>query len=248
MHRSASQNGFSLIEIAIVLVVLGLLLAGLIGPMGTRIEQEERERTRASLEEIKEALYGFAVVHGRLPCPDSDGSNDGLEDRTTTCTALVGNLPWVDLVVPELDAWGRPFRYGVTQSFGDDVTLGTVTPPVTPPGTCTSLPAQSSFALCTAGNIIVRDGDTSVPGTTQIANDVAAVVLSHGKYRFQRGVVDPPSPHEEENFEDSGAGDTPGTIVERGYTGETGREFDDLVVWIPHLILKNRMIMAGKLP
>ncbi|MGH8602913.1 MAG: prepilin-type N-terminal cleavage/methylation domain-containing protein [Gammaproteobacteria bacterium] len=252
MGKPRRGAGFTLIEIAIVLVVLGLLLAGLIGPMGTRIEQEERERTRAILEEIKEALYGFAIAQGRLPCPDSDG--DGREDPTGGGCAsgapndVVGNLPWVDLAVPEEDAWGRRFRYRVTPSYADDVSADTVTP--APPGTpCTAvpptLPAQASFALCSDGDITIRSNGVGTSPTTLVATKVAAVVISHGKHRFLPGDA---SPHEDENFDDSSPGDDPGTIVSRDYTGGTGEEFDDLVVWIPHLILKNRMIMAGKLP
>jgi len=85
------ESGFTLIEIAIVLVVLGLLLGGLLGPLSVRIEQADRQKTQELLEEIKEALYGYTVVHGHLPCPDSDGSNDGREDRTTAGTGGGGS-------------------------------------------------------------------------------------------------------------------------------------------------------------
>jgi len=241
MGKPRREAGFSLIEIAIVLVVLGLLLAGLIGPMGTRIEQEERERTRAILEEIKEALYGFAIAQGRLPCPDSDVPNNGRENLTSSaCTNAVGTLPWVDLAVPEEDAWGRRFRYRVTPSYADAISQNTVAPP--PPPACTTQPTQASFALCSDGDITIRDGDDSISGTDEIAANVAAVVISHGKHRF---LLADASPHEDENFE---SGDTLGTFVSRDYTGGTGEEFDDLVVWVSPLILKNRMIMAGKLP
>lgn len=237
------EAGFSLIEIAIVLVVLGLLLAGLIGPMGTRIEQEERERTRAILEEIKEALYGFAIAQGRLPCPDSDVPNNGRENLTSgECTNAAGTLPWADLAVPEDDAWGRRFLYRVTPSYADDVILGTVAPgscPATPPATP---PSQSSFALCSDGDITIRSDGVDTSPTTLVASNVAAAVVSHGKHRFLPADA---SPHEDENFE---AGDTLRTFVSRDYTGGTGEEFDDLVVWVSPLILKNRMIMAGKLP
>jgi len=249
-----ADQGFTLIEIAIALVVLGLLVAGLLGPMSTRVEQAERERTRAILEEIKEALYGFAVAQGRLPCPDSDGS-DGREDLTGgVCTGdpagePVGNLPWVDLAVPEEDAWGRRFRYRVTPYYADAISQDTVAPPPPPTPPCTTLPTQASFALCSDGDITIRsDGvDTSPP--TLVASNVAAVVVSYGKHRFDpTDAANPPSPNEDENFDDSSPGDDPGTFVSRDYTGGTGEEFDDLVVWISPLILKNRMIMAGKLP
>ena len=244
------EGGFTLIEVAIAVVVIALLLAGLLGPLSARIEQADRQETQALLDEIKEALYGFAVANGQLPCPDSD--NDGRENRTSgTCTGgtVAGNLPWVDLGVPEQDSWGRRFRYRVTPSYADDVSAGTVAP--APPGTpCTAvpptLPAQASFALCSDGDITIRNGDDSISGTDEIATKVAAVVISHGKHRFLPADA---SPHEDENFDDSSiAGDTLRTFVSRDYTGGTGEEFDDLVVWISPLILKNRMIMAGKLP
>ena len=249
------EDGFTLIEIAIAIVVIALLLGGLLGPLSVRIEQADRQETQALLDGIKEALYGFAVANGRLPCPDSDGSNDGKEDFDAgdTCTGgtVVGNLPWVDLAVAEEDAWGRRFRYRVTPSYADDVLAGTVAPPPPPPPgpptlPCTTLPAQASFALCSDGDITIRsDGvDTSPP--TLVASNVAAVVISHGNHRFLPADA---SLHEDENFDDSSiAGDTLGTFVSRDYTGGTGEEFDDLVVWISPLILKNRMIMAGKLP
>ncbi|MGE0386641.1 MAG: type II secretion system protein [Gammaproteobacteria bacterium] len=68
-HRRAGR-GFTLIELAMVIFVLALLFGGLIGPMTMRVEQSGREETEARMQEIKEALLGFAVTRGRLPCPD----------------------------------------------------------------------------------------------------------------------------------------------------------------------------------
>ena len=97
-----STFGFTLIEIAITLVIVALLLGGFIGSMSIRIEQQERQKTQVMMDETKEALYGFAAGNGRLPCPDTNG--DGREDPTivavpsaTICAADVGDIPWVDL-------------------------------------------------------------------------------------------------------------------------------------------------------
>ena len=250
MGTPCRESGFTLIEIAIAIVIISLLLGGLLGPLSVRVEQQERERTKAILEEIKEALYGFAIVNGRLPCPDSNVPNDGRENLTSgACTNAAGTLPWVDLAVPELDAWGRRFRYRVTPYYADDVSAGTVAPPPPPPPgppppPC-PLPAQASFALCSDGDITIRSNGVDTSPTTLVATKVAAVVISHGKHRFLPADA---SPHEDENFDDSSPGDDPGTFVSRDYTGGTGEEFDDLVVWISPLILKNRMLMALKLP
>ena len=62
------NGGFTLIELAIVLVVIGLLLgigAGMIGPLIKRTKyQETRERLKANVE----SLIGYALTHGgKLP-------------------------------------------------------------------------------------------------------------------------------------------------------------------------------------
>ncbi|MBA2594900.1 MAG: type II secretion system GspH family protein [Pseudomonadota bacterium] len=248
------ERGFTLVEIAIVVLVLGILLASLLGPLSVRIEQQEIRKTTDQMEEIKEALYGYAMANGALPCPDVN--NNGTQDRTGSpeiCSLDAGNIPWVDLGVPGLDAWNRAFRYRVTgyfaDQFGVDGSGNLIPPTVTPPPACTATPAQTSFALCTDGGITVRDGD----GGNVVAAKVAGVVISHGKYRFDpASSTDPPSPHEVENFEREGAasipGDTLGTVVARGYTGGSGQEYDDLVVWLSANVLKYRLVQAGRLP
>ncbi|MGH8509743.1 MAG: type II secretion system protein, partial [Gammaproteobacteria bacterium] len=223
---------FTLIEVAIAIVVIALLLGSLLGPLSVRIEQADRQKTQELLDEIKEALYGFAAVNGRLPCPDSDG-NDGREDRTTACTVVVGNLPWADLAVPELDAWGRRFFYRVTPSFGDDVTQNTVALPAS----CITLPAQASFALCSDGDIDILDG----AGGNNVATDIPAVIVSYGA----NGGLTPTSADERENWP---TGPNPTIFVSKGYSQNPASEFDDLVAWISPHILKNRMIAAGRLP
>lgn len=252
------QKGFTLVELAVVLLIVALLLTGLLGPLSTRVEQQERQRTEAVLEGIKEALYGFAIANGRLPCPDTDG--DGRENpvnipvpSATVCTDERGDIPRRDLAVPHQDVWGRNFVYRVTGSFADG-------DPNTPgPTPRCSLPVQASLSLCSDGDITITDCDPNVPAATcplpslgTVADRVPAVVISRGANRFN--LADATAP-EVENFEDpalsalpSPRKDTQRTIVSRMYTGAAGQEFDDLVVWLSPVILKNRMLVAGRLP
>jgi len=245
------ERGFTLVEIAVVVLVLGLLLASLLGPLSVRIEQQEIRKTSDQMEEIKEALYGYAAANGALPCPDVD--DNGTQDRTgspLTCTRAAGSIPWVDLGIPGRDAWNRAFLYRVTVVFADQfgVDASGIPIPPTPPSSsgCPVIPTQASFALCTGGDISVLEG----VGGNVMASNVPAVVISHGKYRFDSAsAVDLPSPNELENFEDASIpGNTPRIVVARSYTGGSGQEFDDLVVWLSPNILKNRMIVAGRLP
>ena len=81
-HSLAPKTrGFTLIEMAVVLFIFGLLIAGVLGPLETQLEARDRNSTIATMNEIIEALYGYAITHGRLPCPDTDG--DGLPDNIT---------------------------------------------------------------------------------------------------------------------------------------------------------------------
>ncbi len=68
------KKGFTLVELAMVLFIVGLLLGGLLVPLSTRLEQESRSQTNITMGEIKETLLGYSVINGKLPCPDCPAS------------------------------------------------------------------------------------------------------------------------------------------------------------------------------
>lgn len=238
------QTGFSLVEMAVVLTIVGVLLAGLLPSISSQVEQRRTNETRKQLNEIKDALLGFAVINGRLPCPANGALNTGVEATTGAGSALVcssitagsnssrGVVPWATLGVSETDAWGRRFSYQVTSAFADS-TDGT--------GIVTCTTAQGvSFQMCSQANLNVL----SMAGGTNVAANAPAVVVSHGvngkgAYTPQ-GVVIPGAADDElenANTTNSLVSHDP---VQNGY--------DDLVVWLSPNILLNRMITTGKLP
>ncbi len=198
---ATNQLGFTLVELAIALFVIGLLLAGALIPLSTQMEVRSIADTRRVMDQINEALIGFAQANGRLPCPATRDVSTGIgaagtEQITgTACTSLIGVIPWSTLGVPETDAWGRRFTYRVASVFSDDnsaLTWYTVAPPSlatqTGSGNCnppTPTPsAPSSFALCTLGEIAVktRSFDTAgARGTGPLGSGLAAVFVSHGR-------------------------------------------------------------------
>ncbi len=118
------QAGFSLIELAIVLLIVGLLLGGLIPTISSQVEQQRINETRKQLEEIKQALTGFVIANGRLPCADTNADGEENSPCTTAATAE-GLLPWKSLGVTEQDAWQQVWRYRADQNFSKTFKLTT---------------------------------------------------------------------------------------------------------------------------
>jgi prepilin-type N-terminal cleavage/methylation domain-containing protein len=122
-------QGFSLVEIAIVLVILGFLIGSLLRPLAKKVEHDKIKLTQHSLEEIKQALLGYAVLHGCLPCPvlevnkttgkESRGVNIDVCSQPCSNPVKEGFLPWLDLGVGKYDAWGNLFRYRVKEEYTD---------------------------------------------------------------------------------------------------------------------------------
>lgn len=244
--RPAPGAGFTLIELAVALFILGLLFGGLLAPLGTQVEQQRIKDTRRAQDDIREAIIGFTVSHGRLPCPahgtiPSGSAGAGMESynaQTGQCDVTAdGVIPWASLAVPETDAWGRRFTYRIRQDWADRIN------PLAPAtGNCSEVAANASYALCSEGNITVKD--SSGPSGNNVATNVPAVIVSHGKNGF--GAYLPNgnrvplsgSADERENT------DHDATFVSR--TPDDG--FDDLVAWISSAIAKSRLVAVGKLP
>ena len=212
-------KGFTLVEMAVVLIILGFLLGGLLIPLTAQIDQKNYNTTQKELSDIKETLIGYALSHAALdgkpylPCPDSVG-NDGIEDRTgTSCSSAEGNLPWVDLGLPAVDSWGNHYRYRVANIAFADNSLG--------------------FTLSSSGNITIKDAASG----NNIATSIPAAIFSRGKNGSAAGA------DEAENSDTSNA-----TIISHTPSNVAGNEFDDLVVWIPTGLLFNRLVTAAKLP
>ena len=158
------QLGFSLIEMAVVLMIVGLLLAGLVPTLSGQMEQRQVNETRKQLEEINSALLGYAASQQppKLPCPAGPTIATNLANAgISNCNISSGRgvIPWVTLGISETDAWGRRYTYSVASSVAN---AGTFT---------------TSFTLSSRGNLDVKN----TIGGSNVATDVPAIVVSHGK-------------------------------------------------------------------
>ena len=55
-------KGFTLVEMAVVVVVMALILGSILVPLSTQVEQRQVVDTQRVLEDIKEALIGYALA------------------------------------------------------------------------------------------------------------------------------------------------------------------------------------------
>ena len=74
LNTSRRERGFSLVELAVVLTIMGLLLAGLAMPLRARIDQQRHDSTAQQLVDIRAALQGHALANDALPCPATPAS------------------------------------------------------------------------------------------------------------------------------------------------------------------------------
>lgn len=219
---AARARGFTLVELAMVLIILALLGGGLLVPLAAQVEARDRHATLERLRDIEQALAGFAIIHGRLPCPstETDPASPayGLEDGPPCNHAGAGMLPWRSLAMPPTDAWGRRrqaagddwaghWRYRLDPAFGA-APIGAATAPV--------------------GNLQIRDHDGR--RITTVDSQAVAIVLSTGPNLRADG------------SNASHAGPNPSYQA-----GEPGAGFDDLIAWIGRPLLIARLAQAGRL-
>jgi prepilin-type N-terminal cleavage/methylation domain-containing protein len=243
------QNGFTLIELAIVLVIIGVLIGSFLGTLGSRIDTTRRAEVQDDLEIIKSALLGYAFSSGGpyLPCPctvDCDADADdpavqpGQENRAGgTCTAgtAVGYLPWGTLGLKPADSWNTLYRYWVDSDFSDST-------------------AGNEFDLNDVGSGQIRTRNPDGTTTPLVASNVVAVVFTQGKNTYGGLSVDgkarPAIPAA--NVDELDNSDANSEFVSRSPTeveaSMPGGEFDDIVFWISDYEIKARMVEAKLLP
>lgn len=117
-----NNKGFTLIEISVVLVVIGLLIGGAVPLMSVLSERKTRNETLDYMSEARAALISFAKINGRLPWAATQGGNG-----TSVASLSVGDLPFQTLGIRPTDAYGNRLRYAINNS-GLNSNLGTDLP------------------------------------------------------------------------------------------------------------------------
>lgn len=263
MTSTFHSRGFTIAELAVVLVIVGLLLGGLFIPLSAQNDLRYVTDTQKTLNDIRDGLLGYAAANGRLPCPASAASN-GIESPLGggTCTnPYDGFVPAVTLGIGPtdasgnaVDAWGNPIHYalfpnaaainGVTQVFSTANGMKTATLSAL----SAYIAANPLLSVCADGGAVTGAGTSGAAcnATGKLTDNAVVVIYSLGKNAISGGTGTDEQHNPNPNT--SVAADPAFVSHLPTPSDSAGGEFDDMVVWVSPNILYNRMITAGQLP
>jgi general secretion pathway protein G len=105
--QAKAQNAFTLLELLVVLVIIGLL-AGFVAPrFFGQLSKSEQKIARAQIEAFSKALDAYRLDVGRYPTTE-----EGLQALVTKPASARSRWsgPYLQKAVPS-DPWGRPYQY-----------------------------------------------------------------------------------------------------------------------------------------
>jgi len=111
-----SEKGFSLIELIVVLVILGLLAAIVAPKVAGNLGKGKTKIAKIQISEFEGALEAFMFDMGRYPT-----TAEGLDALIHNPT---GSDSWAGPYLPQkrpvpVDPWGKPYRYRCPGEYGD---------------------------------------------------------------------------------------------------------------------------------
>jgi general secretion pathway protein G len=106
-RERSREGGFTLLELLVVLVILGLLI-GLVAPAALRqLGNAKQKIAHQQIERIGSVLEMYKLDNGTFP-----SSDQGLAALSAKPTDAVNwNGPYIKGEAPSNDPWGRPFIY-----------------------------------------------------------------------------------------------------------------------------------------
>lgn len=114
MRKRASQGGFTLMELLVVLAILGLL-AGLVGPaVLNQLGGAKSKTAKIQIKDLEQSLEMYKLDVGRYPSTD-----EGLGALVAKPAGVAGwNGPYLKSDVP-LDPWSREYQYRFPGQFAE---------------------------------------------------------------------------------------------------------------------------------
>ncbi len=185
------QEGFSLIEMSVVLVIVGLLITIGATVLRTLTQSGKMAKEKGTLVAVKNSLTSYALSRGKLPCPDTNGDGSG-DCPVSSCGSSPCGLPYIDLNLStaQKDIWSLPYHYDVTDilTATNAETMCLVTYQVSNLynwyGSPASAPCGASDLVCVTS---VSDGDNGRIDSSGNGYYLAAIVVSRGEDKVLGG-------------------------------------------------------------
>jgi prepilin-type N-terminal cleavage/methylation domain-containing protein len=217
--RQISQGGFTLLELTIVLVIVGLLAVGALKAASALRENAGISETSKRLNTLVMALQTFLMKNNRLPCPADPDIDTKFGDELCPSTPLSGAIlrgviPGRSLGLSSrlLDAWDRQFTYVVISEATRD---NSFTSQRWPPTFKLSRPIDDQLRQLNQGN------------------EGIVVIISHGANGSGAYLTDgqqaDPQGEEAGQFEKKNI-DTDSVFVQADYSTREKNPFDDQVL------------------
>ena len=196
--KSNKQNGFTIIELAIVLMIVGIMLGMYLKMYQLWKESKDFYAVESNLDNASEVIFAFRSIHGRYPCPadpalvpgdvgygeeDCTLANIAGENNTLAAVAGLPLIPNVLLGMFPLYAFG---------SSGEEVSMRSLLSKVKLESAGLNDPWNDTFTYAvteeltnavtfdsTRGSIRIIDEDNLDTGGTN--RDAHFVILSRGK-------------------------------------------------------------------
>ena len=119
--RKSLARGFTLLEMIVVLVIIGLIM-GLVGPrLFTQADKAKVQTAETQTKMLKGALETMRLDIGRFPT-EQEGLRLLVERPGDERTAARWSGPYLDEGLPA-DPWGNPYQYSPAPSANYALTL-----------------------------------------------------------------------------------------------------------------------------
>ena len=180
--NKTSPSGFTLIEMAVVMMISGIIIATMITLLPTFVKSDKIKENRTRMTKYDNALQGYIITHFRLPLADIDG--DGFEEDGTAEEDAFGYLPYRTLGLHSGDdAWGNPVKYVPYDWFGYDDVNFTMTTKET---ICDTI--ISNETLFFDLSILLYMGYTTVSDDCEESPEYQAYIIASGGPEDRDGV------------------------------------------------------------
>lgn len=194
MQGRRKQRAFTLVEMSMVLIVIGLVIVVVFPALNAIRQSTQRQVTQSNLDTLLRASAAFVQSHGCLPCPtpaSTVGTGFGYVRGNATgaacasCTQAEGIVPFASLGLPigvAKDGWGRWITMRIDPALA--INFGVVPP--------TSICLSSDPLPCVQGESRKGLCQGSLPSTNRITvttpgatvQQAAILFLSHGANGF----------------------------------------------------------------